>query len=174
MNYKDLGLKINTEVNTVEVGENQIQVLQYLPIQDKIDLIQIALQKSEQNSIYNEMKLEMYFNLYLIYMYTNLEFSDEDKEDEFKLYNELESNGIILDVIGAMDEDEYDNLLSYLKVMQSNNSSYRHSAAALVQTMIQDMPKNAAATREIVDNFDKEKFNNVVEFAKSANGGRPI
>lgn len=178
MKYSDLKLKINTETSIVKIDDNtEIEVLQYLPIEDKIDLIQIALQKAEENGIYNEIKLDMYFNLYIVYMYSNLEFTDEEKEDEFKLYNELQSNDIITHVIAGMDEGEYDSLLDYLKMMQVNNESYKRykrSAAALLQSFIQDMPKNAAAAAEIVDNFDKDKFKNVIEFAKSANGDRPI
>ena len=175
MKYSDLNLKINTETTIVKINDDiKINVLQYLPIEDKIDLIQIALQKSLENNVYNEMKLDMYFNLYLVYMYTDLEFTDEEREDEFKLYNELQSNDIIAHTIAGMDEGEYDSLLDYLKIMQVNNESYKKSAAALLQTFIQDMPKNAAAAADIVDHFDKEKYKNVVEFAKSANGGRPI
>lgn len=174
MKYFDLKLKINKNYNMAKIGNTEIEVLQYLPIEDKIDLIQIALQKSKENGIYNEMKLDMYFNLYLIYMYTNLEFTDEEKADEFKLYNELESNNIIISVIGAMEEHEYDNLIEYLKIMKKNNEKYMNSAAALIQTLIQDMPRNAAAAAEIVDNFDKEKYQNVIDFARSANGNRDI
>ena len=175
MKYSDLNLKINTETTVIKINDNtEIEVLQYLPVEDKIDLIQIALQKSLENGIYNEIKLDMYFNLYIVYMYSNLEFTDEEKEDEFKLYNKLKSNDIIAHVIAGMDEGEYDCLLDYLKSMQENNESYKKSAAALFQTFIQDMPKNAAAAAEIVDNFDKEKYKNVIDFAKSANGNRPI
>lgn len=174
MNYSDLKLKINQKTNATIINDKEIEVLQYLPIEDKIDLIQIALYKSREGGIYNEMKLDVYFNLYLVYMYTNLEFTDEEKEDEFKLYNELQSNNVFINVIGAMEEDEYDALLNYLMEMKSNNISYSHSAAALLQTVIQDLPKNAATAAEIVDNFDKEKFENVVNFAKAANGQREI
>ena len=135
----------------------EIEVSEYLPMRDKIDLVQIALQKAEENGTYNDMKLDMYFNLYIIYMYTNLEFTDEEKEDEFTLYDELQSNDIIISVIGTMEEQEY-NL----------------SAASLFKTFIQHMPKNAAAAAEIVDNFDETKLKNVVEFAKAANGQRQI
>lgn len=175
MKYSDLNLKINKETTIVKIDDNtEIEVLQYLPIEDKIDLIQIALQKSLENGVYNEVKLDMYFNLYIVYMYSNLEFTDEEKEDEFKLYNELQSNYIIVHVIAGMDEGEYDCLLDYLKSMQEANEMYRSSAAAILQSFIQDMPRNAAAAAEIVDNFDKEKYKNVIDFAKSANGGRPI
>lgn len=174
MKYSDLDLKINTKTNITMINGKEVEVLEYLPIEDKIDLIQIALQKSLENGIYNEIKLDMYFNLYLVYMYSNLEFTDEEKEDEFKLYNELQSNNMIAHVIAGMDEGEYDSLLDYLKIMKNSHESYRNSMAALLQTFIQDMPKNAAAAAQIVDNFDKEKYKNVIDFAKSANGGRPI
>ena len=107
-------------------------------------------------------------------MYTNLEFSDEERADLTKLYDELESNGIFLDIIEAMDQDEYNNLIDYLEIMKENNQVYMTSAAALLQSFIQDLPQNAATAAEIVDNFDKEKYKEVVEFAQSANGGRPI
>lgn len=174
MNYSDLKLKVNQKTNITIINDKEIEVLQYLPIEDKIDLIQIALYKSREGGIYNEMKLDIYFNLYLVYMYTNLEFTDEEKEDEFKLYNELQSNNVFISVIGAMEEDEYDALVNYLMEMKSNNISYSHSAAALLQTVIQDLPKNAQAAADIVNNFDPEKYQNVIDFAKHANGDRPI
>lgn len=174
MFYKDLNLKVKTDYNTTKIGNNEIKVLQYLPINDKMDLIQIALQKSEENGIYNELKLEVYFNLYLIYMYTDLEFTDEEKINEFELYDALNCNDVIPSVIGAMDNEEYDTLLTFLNEMKLANEKYKGSAAALIQSLIQDMPKNAEAAAKIVDNFDKEKFENVVNFAKAANGQREI
>ena len=174
MKYSELNLSRKNEIKTIKIGEAEIQVLQYLPIEDKIDLIDIALQNAKENGIYDEMKLDMYFNLYLVFMYTNLEFSDEERADLTKLYDELESNGIFLDIIEAMDQDEYNNLIDYLEIMKENNQVYMTSAAALLQSFIQDLPQNAATAAEIVDNFDKEKYKEVVEFAQSANGGRPI
>ena len=172
MKYSDLNLSINDDTVTTQTPFGDIEVRKYLPVEDKIDLIEIALQKSEENGIYNEMKLAMYFNLYIIYMYTDLEFTDEEKADEYKLYNELESNNIIISVLGALDE--YQELFHYLNIMKDIKMKYKTSAAAMVQTFVQDMPRNAAAMSEIVDNFDKEKYKEVVEFAKYANGGRPI
>lgn len=172
MKYSDLNLSINNDTVTTQTPFGDIEVRKYLPVEDKIDLIEIALQKSEENGIYNEMKLAMYFNLYIVYMYTDLEFTDEEKADEYKLYNELESNNIIISVLGALDE--YEELFHYLNIMKDIKMRYKTSAAAMVQTFVQDMPRNAAAMSEIVDNFDKEKYKEVVEFAKYANGGRPI
>ena len=172
MKYSDLNLHINKDIVIAQKDDIEIEVLTYLPIEDKIDLIEIVLQNSLEGGVYNEMKVEMYFNLYIIYMYTNLEFTEEEKADEFKLYNELESNGIITSVIGAMDE--YDTLFHYLNVVKENNMKYKNSTAGILTMLVQDMPKNAEAMSEIVDNFDKEKYKEVIDFAKYANGGRPI
>ena len=174
MKYSDLNLKINTKTKLVKIGNFEIEVSEYLPMKDKIDLVQIALQKAEENGTYNDMKLDMYFNLYIIYMYTNLEFTDEEKEDEFTLYDELQSNDIIISVIGTMEEYEYDTLLEYLNVMKDTNMEYNLSAASLFKTFIQDMPKNAAAAAEIINSFDADKYKEVAGFAEAANAGRPI
>lgn len=174
MKYSDLNLKTNTETNIAQVGNLQIEVLQYLPVADKLDLIEIALQNAEENGIYNELKLDVYFNLYIIFMYTNLEFSEEDKADMFKLYDELQSNNIIISVIGAMEEGEYEELLEYLKDIRFSKVDYYQSTASLIRTFVQDMPKNAAAMSNIVDNFDPEKYKEVIDFAKYANGGMPF
>lgn len=175
MKYSDLKLKTNTKTNIAKLADGtEIEVLEYLPVEDKIDLIQIALQKSMENGIYNDIKLDMYFNLYIIYMYTNIEFTPEERNDEFKLYNELESNDIILSVIGAMREEEYNSLLNYLETIRDNNTTYKMSAAALFQSFIQDLPKNAQAAADMVDHFDKDKYQEVIDFAKAANGGRPV
>ena len=172
MKYSDLKLSINNETVSTTVNEVEIEVRKYLPIEDKVDLIEVALQKAEENGIYNEMKLAMYFDLYIIYMYTNLEFTNEEKMNEYKLYNELESNGVITAVLGALEE--YGILFHYLNIMKEAKMRYKTSAAAMIQTFIQDMPRNAQAMSEIVDNFDKEKYKEVVEFAQYANGGRPL
>lgn len=178
MEYKTLNLKTKDKSYVAAVGpdKTEIQVLQYLPMQDKIDLIEVALQKAEEHngSIYNEMKLEVYFNLNIIYMYTNLEFSEEDRADEMALYDELQSNDVIASVINAMDEDEYDSLLHYLNVMKNKNSCYNMSAVALIRAFIQDLPGNAEAAAKIVEQFDPEKYQEVVDFAKAANNGNPI
>lgn len=174
MKYTELGLKMNEEKNIVKINGKEVEVLQYLPIEDKIDLIDIALQKAFVNGVYNEMLLDVYFNLYIVFMYTNLEFTDEEKANEIELYNQLESNGVMVDILMGMDSDEFAYLEDNLKNAKETRERYGTSAAALLQSFIQDMPQNAAAAASIVDNFDKEKFKEVVDFAQNANGGRPI
>lgn len=171
VSFTNLKLKVNTEVNTFQFGENKtkIEVLKYLPIEDKNDLIHIALQNAEEDGIYNDILLEMYFNLYIIYFYTNINFTDKQKEDPAKLYDQMQSNGLITSVIEAMDNDEYANLLTSLEVIRDANLTYKNTVGAVLQTIIQDLPRNAAAAAEIVNNLNPENFKEVQRLAQLAN-----
>lgn len=171
MNFKELNLT-NT-ISSLKL-KNGIQVKKWIPTSDKNDLIQIALQKAEEDGIYNEVKLDCYFHLNLIYLYTNIEFSEEDRKDEMKLYDILESNGIIAEVISVIGEEEYNDLFDKLNDMKYYNNHYRNTAAAVLRNIVQDLPKNAAAAKEIVDSFDANKYQEVIDFATAANGGRNI
>lgn len=178
MNYKELNLTTDKETITTHIlingQQKDIEIKKYLPIKDKIDLIQVALQQSSQNGIYNEIKLDMYFHLYIVYFYTNLDFSSEDKEDEYKLFDELESNDIILGVVGAINRDEYEKLKYYLNVLKRTNSKYKNSPVALINTVIEELPKTIETAGKMVEGFDKNKYQEVIEFAKAANGNRSI
>ena len=107
INYKDLGLE-RTLNNTKLVWKNQeIEVMEYLPADFKYDVIMITLQKSAEGGYYNPFKLDIYFHLNLIYMFTNIVFDDEDREDEFKLYDELKSTGFMDAFLGVFNSVEY-------------------------------------------------------------------
>lgn len=172
--YSSLKLKMKDEIKEIDFNGNKIEVKQYLPISDKIDLVDITLQKSQEERLYNPLKVNMYFHLNLIYLYTNITFTDKQREDEEKLYDVLDSNGIINKIVAAIPENEYTDLLNKTTEKIENELKYNTTTAALVSKFINDLPRNAQAAAEIVDNFDKEKFQNVIDFARAANGGRDI
>ena len=43
--YAGMKLKVNTQPKEIDFNGNQFEVLQYLPIEDKYDLVMITLQK---------------------------------------------------------------------------------------------------------------------------------
>lgn len=175
VSFANLKLKVNTEVNEFDYLDNKFEVLKYLPISDKFDLVNIVLQNSKRkDGYYDPIQLEKYFNLYIVYMYSNINFTDKQKEDEDKLYDLLESNGIINEIISHMEEAEYEDLLEKLNETKESEMSYITTAAAMIRNIITDLPAQADAAMKIVNNFDPEKFQAVKDFAVAANGGRPI
>ena len=174
MLYKDLNLKTKDQTRTISIQGQDINVLQYLPVRDKNDLVQIALQNSRENGVINEIKLEVYFNMYIVYFYTDLVFEDEEKADPGQLYDELQSNNILTRILGAMDEDEYNYLVDYLDKMRKAQDAYENSAAGVIKMFIQDLPKNATEAADLLKNVDLSKYEQVNKFAEAANVGRPI
>ena len=174
ISYANMKLKPVTTTHKFEWNGNEIEVLDYLPIEDKYDLIMITLQKAYEDGYYNPIKIDEFFHLHLIYMYTNINFTDKQKEDEHKLYDSLKSNGLIDAFIEQMNEFDYSELFNMLDETKREITDYHRTMVSLVQNLITDMPKQAEAMSKILDNFDPDKYQNVVNFAKAANGGREI
>ena len=174
VSYANMKLKVNTSVETFDFCGQKVEVLQYLPAQDKYDLLMITLQKSLENGAYNEFKLNLYFDLNLVYMYTNISFTEKQREDEFKLYDNLKSNGFFDLFFQALNEDEYNELFAQLNAIKEASTYNRTSIGAVIAKLIDDLPANAEAAAKIVDGFNPDQFKNVVDFARYANGGRDI
>ena len=174
VSYANMKLKTINTTHKFNWNNNEIEVLDYLPIEDKYDLIMITLQKSFEDGYYNPIKIDEFFHLHLIYMYTNINFTDKQKEDENKLYDSLKSNGLIDAFIEQFNEDEYNELYYWMEDVKKEIIEYKHSISALIQSFITDLPKQAEAMQNILDTFDKDKYQEVINFAKAANGGRDI
>lgn len=173
--YASLKLKVDNSSFTFDFNGNQIEVLKYLPIDSKYDLVEVTLQKSkESNGYYNPLKVDMYFHLHLVYMYTNISFTDKQREDEAKLYDTLYSNGVITKLLETIDKDEYEDLLSFVNERINTETKFNSSLTGVINKFINELPANAEAAMNIVENFDKDKFQEVINFAQAANGGRPV
>lgn len=169
VSFTNLKLGIEKEVNIVDFDGTKIEVLKYLPVEDKKDLVQITLQKSYEDGIYNDILLDVYFHLNIIYLYTNLNITAKQKEDEFKLYDKIKSSGLLDVVLDGIDDAEYSYLYNSLEKAVADYMTYKTSAAAVVQNIIQDLPGQAAQAAEIINTFDADKFQNVQDMIKMAN-----
>lgn len=172
--FSDLNINIEEKITSFNFNGKTVQVRSYIPIRDKYDLVMVTLQKSKEEGLYNPIKIDMFFHLHLIYMYTDIRFSDEDRKNEEVLYDKLVDSGFMNEFLSYMNEEEYNLLSSYVQSLVKDNLKYRNSAAAVIQSLIQDLPANAEAARKIVDSFDPEKYQEVIKFAEAANGGRPV
>lgn len=173
MKYSEM--KKNTlEMITLEYQDQEIKIKPYLSADDKYDLIMVTLQKAKEGAIYNPFKLSIYFHLNLVYLYTDIEFSLEDRMDEFAIYDELIKNGFMDKIIAAIPEDEYQLLHAAINETVKAELEYGTRVAASINKFIEEMPKAMEQIGEIIDNFDPEQYQNVINFATAANGGRSI
>ena len=129
--FTKLKCKINTNEIPVQIGEETIAVKQYLPIQDKLELIgKVVMAAHEQDENYsNPVKAGVYRDLEVIFAYTNISFTDKQKEDLPKLYDMLYSSGIIDEVLKNIPENEYTEIV--LGVKDSIEAIYKYQNSVL-------------------------------------------
>lgn len=137
--FAKMALKMNAEVKTVLIGEQEIEVKQYLPINDKLKLIGSVLNNSsDENNFANPIKLDVFTNLEIIFTYTNLSFTDKQKEDLVKLYDILESNNIFNQIIAAIPSEEYNSIIDGVQKCSDAIYTYRNSVLGLLDIITQD------------------------------------
>lgn len=175
MKFSDLKLKAKDAIKIINpIKGVEIKVKQYLPMEEKVNLVQIALQQSIEDGVYNEGLLIAYFNTYIVMFYSDLEFSDEEKQDIISIFDILDTNGIITAVCDAIPETEFHDLTDLLNSQHDNNIVYKQSAAYLIGQFINVLPQQMEKVSEIINDFDPSKYQAVVDFATAANGGRNI
>ena len=110
--FSKLGIKENKDVNTIVFNDIDIEIKRYLPIEDKLNMISAAINNAmDENGDINSVVLEAHFNLQVVFYYTNLTFTDKQKENLVKLYDLLKGSGLmdaVIDAIGFDNEEYYD------------------------------------------------------------------
>ena len=138
--FTKLGLKKKDEVKTVNINNNVIEVKQYLPINDKLALISrvINLSHDSSNNFANPVQVEVIGTIEIIMAYTNLSFTEKQKEDYAKLYDLLEENGITKELISAIPEDEYAFLIDGINESIEAVYKYQNSLLGILDSVAQD------------------------------------
>ena len=137
--FTKLGLKKVEDTKNITICDQVIEVKQYLPISDKINIITNVIENSaDDNNFANPVKVEVFANLEIMYAYTNISFTDKQKEDPTKLYDLLEENDIIAEVIAAIPENEYALLLGWIDETIEAFYTYRNSVMGIMEQISAD------------------------------------
>ena len=139
VSFTKLGLKKKEEIKNITINDQIIEVKQYLPISDKINIITNVIENSaDDNNFANPVKVEVFANLEIMYAYTNISFTDKQKGDPTKLYDLLEENGVIAEVIAAIPENEYALLLGWIDETIEAFYTYRNSVMGIMEQISAD------------------------------------
>lgn len=137
--FAKLGLKLNNNFKTVMINDQEIEVKQYLSIQDKLQIISNVINlAADDNNFNNPIKLQVFLKLETIFNYTNLSFTEKQKEDMVKLYDLLESNQIFEKIIEHIPESEYVMLQNGVIECADNLYKYRNSALGIMESISSD------------------------------------
>lgn len=135
--FSDIDTKYKKEFKTFTWREKEIKISQYLPIDEKIALIDIALQKSMYNGMVHPLQLKKYYELGLVYMYSDIVFSEKDRADEAKIYDELWASGLLDEIIKRIAPKEIQTCAEMLKETKLAIEKHKVSAVGIIETLIQ-------------------------------------
>lgn len=158
-------LKLKTDKTYLEfMFENKpVQVLRYLPVQEKEDIIEIAYQKAIINSNFNPILFNIYFLLNVVYSYTNLTFTDEQRRDEKKLYDMICSSGLLDIILNNIPESEMtffkDNIEDY--VSQSLVQDY--SAVGIFNNVVGSFNTFSKVISDKLSNVDEKTLQALID-----------
>ena len=158
-----LGLKKNTNLIQLNWNDQIIEIKEYLPIQEKLDLIgRIVNQSLDDNNFVNPARLQIFMTLEIFYTYTNINFTDKQKEDFLGLYDLLVSNGLQNDVFNALYEvGELQIINDTCHAVIDEIYKYKNSALGIMQAISQDysnLDLDADKLKEKIANKENVEF----------------
>ena len=133
-----LGLKPNTEIKTIEWNGQNIEVKQYLPIEAKLDLISDIANKSlDENPYYNPARIKIFVRLEIILAYANINTTDKQREDIFKLYD-MFAGELGDQIIEAIPSGDYDFIDQTTWQVIEGIYKYKNSAMGIMENLTTD------------------------------------
>ena len=137
--FTKLGLKTNTDIETFEFNEQTIEVKQYLPVNDKLTLISEVINNSaDENNFANPVKVEVYTTVAIIEAYTNITFTDKQKEDITKLYDKFVSSELYHAILHLIPAEELNSLFDALRSSIDAIYNYRNSVMGILENISTD------------------------------------
>ena len=154
--FSKLGIKENKDVNTIVFNDIAIEIKRYLSIEDKLDMISAAINNAmDENGDINSMVLEAHFNMQVVFYYTNLTFTDKQKENLVKLYDLLKGSGLMDAVIDAIgfDNEEYYDAYRGCKSTVNEIMTKRQSARGIMEDIVANYGNMNFDTAEMQKNI---------------------
>ena len=139
VSFTKLGLKKNEEVGILHINEQDVEVKQYLPINEKLELISSVINSAaDENNFSNPVKENVFLTLEILYHYTNINFTDKQKEDPVKLYDLVVSSGLVNKVTDLIPEEELDEVINGVAQSVKAIYTYRNSVLGILESISQD------------------------------------
>ena len=135
-----LQLKKNTNLISLKWNDQVIEIKEYLPILDKTIMIEnIVNQSLDDNNFANPARIEINMVLETMFTYTNINFTDKQKEDRLALYDLLVSSGLWKAVKDELDKvGELNIIQTTMREIIDEVYKYKNSLLGILEAANQD------------------------------------
>lgn len=163
ISFTKLGLTKNTEVKTVEFNGQNIEVKQYLPIKDKIKLVENIVNNCKDEEVFwNPIKVDLWTKIEIFSAYTNITITEKQKEDYYKLYDLIAP--IYNQIKNVIPQSEIDFIDSTVYNTMDSVYKYKNSALGILNVINENYNALQFDTQEIEKTLgNSENFSFVKE-----------
>ena len=160
--FSKLGLKNNNQVVNINYNEQIIEVKQYISVNDKLKLISDIINSTiDEHNFCNPVKVKVYLLIGIIENYTNISFTEKQKEDIVKLYDLIQSNGLFDKILEAIPAEEFNDLVNSTWDSIDAIYTYNNSAMGVLDNIgrdYKDMEFDAEAIQAKLANGENVEF----------------
>ena len=137
----------------IKIGEETISVVQYLPLEKKLAIMQNIIEQAGNNEegFYNIVKLTVFYTIEMLRVYTNISFTEKQLEDPQKLYDIIVLNNIWETVKDSIPENERDYIWDNTCALAREITEYNHSALGILKLMSDDYENLNFDVQEITE-----------------------
>ena len=159
-----LGLKKNTNLINLEWNGQIIEIKEYLPIEEKSKVIEkIVNQSLDDNNFANPLRIYVNTVLEVIFAYTNINFTDKQKEDKQALYDLLVSSKLWESIRKLMIENtiELQEIEVAVREIIDEVYKYKTSVLGILQAVTEDysnLDLDATKIQEKIGNKENVEF----------------
>lgn len=141
--------------SSITIGENTVEVKQYLGMVDKIDLMTRVIELAgDETGFYNIVKLDVFYVIEMLKAYTNISFTEKQMEDIGKLYDSIVMNNIWDTIKEAIPEKEREYVWNNTLELAESINKYNSSILGILKTIKSDYSETE---------FNMEKMANIIQ-----------
>lgn len=139
LSFNKLGLTKNQDIVNIAFNDQVIEVKQYLPVNDKLHLISNVInQSADDNNFANPIKVNIFTVLEIIDFYTNISFTEKQREDPTKLYDLIVSNDLARMIARNIPQVELDDLMRGIQDSVEAIYKYKNSVLGILESVSAD------------------------------------
>lgn len=155
--FNKLGLKRNDENKILTWNEQKIEIKQFLPTENKLELIaRIISFASDDHTFYNPCKVEIFEKIWILLAYTNINLTEKQSEDVLKLYDLFVSSGFLKQVEDLIPKEEIEYIHTGVMDTIVEIYRYKNSAQGVIEAIVNDYKDAELDANKIAENLTKD------------------
>ncbi len=162
LEFKEFNLEKNIDIIPMQKKGFTIEIKQYLPIQEKINVISDIINYSlDDNDFANPMRITIQKVIQITKAYTNIIFSEEDEKDFLNVYDLLVGSGLWEEIYQNIPEKEKEYIEISVDSTINEYYKYRNSILGILDTIntdYKDLELDAEKIREKLGNKENVEF----------------